>query len=78
MRRQCGAAALILWTATALMLGAQPSLTTAIQRMEREIGGALFLRSTCAPRVQLTTLGLQLFPICVQMNNLMEKARSLV
>ena len=57
---------------------AQPSLTTAIQRMEREIGGALFLRSTRASRVQLTTLGLQLFPICVQMNNLMEKARSLL
>ena len=67
------------FTRTAKECGiAQPSLTTAIQRMEREIGGALFLRSTCAPRVQLTTLGLQLFPICVQMNNLMEKARSLV
>jgi DNA-binding transcriptional LysR family regulator len=58
MRRQCDAAALILWTATALMLGAQSSLTTAIQRMERKIGGVLFLRSTRAPRVQLTTLGL--------------------
>jgi len=57
---------------------AQPSLTTAIQRMEREIGGTLFLRSTRAPRVQLTTLGLQLFLICVQIDNLMEKARSLV
>jgi DNA-binding transcriptional LysR family regulator len=57
---------------------AQPSLTTAIQRMEREIGGALFLRSTRATHVQLTTLGLQLLPICVQMNNLMEEARSLV
>jgi len=57
---------------------AQSSLTTAIQRMEREIGGTLFLRSTRAPRVQLTTLGLQLFLICVQIDNLMEKARSLV
>jgi DNA-binding transcriptional LysR family regulator len=46
--------------------------------MEREIGGALFLRSTRAPRVQLTTLGLQLVPICVQMNKLIEEARSLV
>jgi Bacterial regulatory helix-turn-helix protein, lysR family len=35
---------------------AQPSLTTAIQRMEREIGGALFLRSTRAPRVQSSQL----------------------
>jgi DNA-binding transcriptional LysR family regulator len=57
---------------------AQPSLTNAIQRMEREIGGALFLRSRRAQHVQLTTLGLQLFPICVQMNELIEKARSLV
>jgi DNA-binding transcriptional LysR family regulator len=57
---------------------AQPSLTTAIQRMEREIGGALFLRSTRAPHIQLTALGLQLFPICDQINKLMKKARSLV
>jgi DNA-binding transcriptional LysR family regulator len=57
---------------------AQPSLTTAIQRMEREIGGALFLRSTRAPHVQLTALGLQLFPICVQINKLMKKARGLI
>ena len=56
---------------------AQPSLTTAIQRLEREIGGALFLRSTRVPHIQLTALGLQLFPICVQINKLMEKTRNL-
>ena len=57
---------------------AQPSLTNAIRRLEREVGGALFLRSTRAPHVQLSALGLQLFPICVQMNELLEKAKSLV
>src|SRR5262245_33401821 len=56
---------------------AQPSLTTAIHRMERQIGGALFLRSTRAPHVRLTALGLLLFPICVEIENLMEKAKAL-
>ena len=56
---------------------AQPSLTTAIHRMERQIGGALFFRSTRAPHVRLTALGLQLLPICVQIDELMEKARAL-
>ena len=56
---------------------AQPSLTTAIHRMERQIGGALFLRSTRAPHVRLTALGLQLFPICVQIDKLMEQARDI-
>ena len=56
---------------------AQPSLTTAIHRMERQIWGALFLRSTRAPHVRLTALGRQLFPICVQIDKLIEKARAL-
>lgn len=53
---------------------AQPSITTAIQQLERELGGALFLRSTHAPHVQLTALGRQLHPICIQMNKLMDEA----
>lgn len=57
---------------------AQPSVTTAIQQLEREIGGALFLRSTHAQRVQLTALGLRLYPICIQLNKLLEEARSIV
>lgn len=57
---------------------AQPSITTAIQQLERELRGALFLRSTHAPHVQLTALGLQLYPICIQLNKLMEQARGVV
>jgi DNA-binding transcriptional LysR family regulator len=56
----------------------QPSLTTAIQRREQLVSGTLFLRSTRAPHVQLTALGRQLYPICVQMNKLMEDARCLI
>jgi DNA-binding transcriptional LysR family regulator len=57
---------------------AQPSLTVAIQRLEREIGGVLFLRSTHAPHVQLTTLGMELYPICIQLNKLFEDTRTIV
>jgi DNA-binding transcriptional LysR family regulator len=49
----------------------QPSLSEAIKRMEQAIGGDLFVR---ASPVRLTALGLQLRPICVQINELLEKA----
>jgi DNA-binding transcriptional LysR family regulator len=39
----------------------QPSLSEGIKRMEQAIGGDLFVRSP----VRLTSLGLQLCPICV-------------
>src|ERR1019366_10124284 len=48
----------------------QPSLSEAIKRMEQAIGGDLFVR---ASPVRLTALGLQLRPICVQINELLEK-----
>ena len=51
----------------------QPTLSIAIKRMERTIGGALFVRSS---PVQLTALGSRLRPICVQINELLEKARA--
>ena len=51
----------------------QPTITVAIKRMERTIGGALFLRSTHAPHVQLTSLALRLYPIFVQMNELLQE-----
>lgn len=57
---------------------AQPSLSVAIQRLEREIGGALFLRSTHAQPVQLTTLGMQLYPICMRLNQLFEDTKTIV
>jgi LysR family hydrogen peroxide-inducible transcriptional activator len=40
----------------------QPSFSEAIKRMEQAIGGDLFVRSS---PVRLTSLGLQLRPICV-------------
>ena len=56
---------------------AQPTVTTAIQRMERKIGGALFQRLQHPPYVQLTALGRQLYPICVQINELLAKAQTI-
>jgi DNA-binding transcriptional LysR family regulator len=49
----------------------QPTLSEAIKRMEQAIGGDLFVR---ASPVQLTALGFQLRPICVQINELLGKA----
>jgi LysR family hydrogen peroxide-inducible transcriptional activator len=43
----------------------QPSLTGAVQRLERELGGNLFVRST---PVQLTCLGAALRPYLVQID----------
>ena len=48
----------------------QPTLSQAIKRMEQAIGGDLFVR---ASPVRLTALGLQLRPICVQINELLLK-----
>ena len=50
----------------------QPSLTAAIRKLECEVGGKLFLRSS---PVVLTELGLALYPICIQINELVERAR---
>jgi LysR family hydrogen peroxide-inducible transcriptional activator len=43
----------------------QPSLTAGIQRLEREIGGNLFVRST---PVQLSALGRDLRPLFVRID----------
>jgi len=50
----------------------QPTLTAAIQRLERSIGGRLFVRS--AP-VELSALGRKLQPLFVQIHNTAERAR---
>lgn len=50
----------------------QPSLTGAIQRLEREIGGALFVRST---PVELSALGKALRPLFVRMRDTAKRAR---
>jgi len=56
---------------------AQPTITIAIQRMERKVGGALFQRLPHPPYVQLTALGHQLYPICIQINELLVKAQTI-
>jgi DNA-binding transcriptional LysR family regulator len=56
---------------------AQPTITIAIQRMERKFGGSLFQRLPHPPYVQLTALGRQLYPICVQINSLLAKAQTI-
>ncbi len=56
---------------------AQPTITVAIQRMERKVGGALFQRLPHPPYVQLTALGRQLYPICVQISKLHAKAQTI-
>jgi LysR family hydrogen peroxide-inducible transcriptional activator len=53
----------------------QPSLTTAIQRLEQSIGGKLFDRSSSP--VRLTKLGSQLLPIWKEINELFEKTVAL-
>lgn len=52
----------------------QPTLSEAIKQMEQAIGGELFVR---ASPVRLTGLGLQLWPICVQISKLLENARDM-
>ena len=52
---------------------AQPTITVAIQRMERKVGGVLFQRLTHPPFVQPTALGRHLYPICVQISQLLEQ-----
>lgn len=49
----------------------QPSLTTAIQRLEREVGGELFVRSS---PTQLSALGRDLRPLFLRMNQAAERA----
>ena len=56
---------------------AQPTVTAAIQRMERKVGGALFQRLPHPPYVLLTALGRQLYPICVQISELLAKAQTI-
>ena len=48
----------------------QPSLSTGIQRLEKEIGGALFVRSH---PVELSALGAALHPLFAQMNDIAER-----
>jgi LysR family transcriptional regulator, hydrogen peroxide-inducible genes activator len=50
----------------------QPSLTAAIQRLEREIGGKLFVRST---PVELSALGKALRPLFLRMRDTAERAQ---
>jgi len=54
----------------------QPSLTAAIQRLERSIGGKLFDRSSSP--IRLTKLGSQLLPIWKEIDVLFEKTVALV
>jgi LysR family transcriptional regulator, hydrogen peroxide-inducible genes activator len=49
----------------------QPSVTNAVKRLEREVGGALFMRTASPPHVELTALARKLHPICVQMDALL-------
>jgi DNA-binding transcriptional LysR family regulator len=53
----------------------QPSLTAAIQRLERSIGGKLFDRSSSP--IRLTKLGSQLLPIWKEIDVLFEKTVAL-
>jgi len=56
---------------------AQPTVTAAIQRLERDVGGALFYRLPYPPYVQLTSLGHQLQPLCLQIDELLAKAQTI-
>ena len=53
----------------------QPSLTNAVKRLEREVGGALFVRSTRPPHVELTALARKLHPTYVQLDTLLAELR---
>lgn len=55
----------------------QPTITVAMKRLEQTVGGALFLRLPRPPYVELTTLGLQLYLICVEITELLAKAQSI-
>ena len=57
---------------------AQPSLTAAMQRLEQQVGGALFLRSTRPPYVQLTDLGRELLPIFIKIDELIRRTSGLL
>jgi LysR family hydrogen peroxide-inducible transcriptional activator len=50
----------------------QPSLTAAIQRLERELGGALFVRSS---PIRLSALGAALQPFFAQIDAAAQRAR---
>ena len=50
----------------------QPSLTSAIQRLEREVGGELFVRSS---PIQLSVLGKELRPLFVRMSRAADHAK---
>lgn len=52
----------------------QPTISEAIKRFERAIGGDLFLRTS---PVELTSLGSELRPVCIQINELMEEVRTI-
>jgi len=56
---------------------AQPTVTAAIQRLERDVGGALFDRLPYPPYVKLTSLGHQLHPLCLQIDELLAKAQTI-
>ena len=51
---------------------AQPSLTNAIQRLERQVGGALFMRK---PKIQPTALGIAVKPHFEQVVEAVQRAQ---
>ena len=54
---------------------AQPSLSAALQRLERELGGKLFVRASTG--VHLTRLGRAVMPHFEQINRHVERARKI-
>lgn len=54
---------------------AQPSLSVALQRLERELGGKLFVRASTG--VHLTRLGRAVMPHFEQINRHVERARKI-
>lgn len=54
---------------------AQPSLSAALQRLERELGGLLFVRASTG--VHLTRLGRAVMPHFEQINRHVERARKI-
>jgi DNA-binding transcriptional LysR family regulator len=54
---------------------AQPSLSVALQRLERELGGQLFVRASTG--VHLTRLGRAVMPHFEQINRHVERARKI-